>query len=78
MAQIEKYNQGIANQSDEFGKAEKYLYPVESAPFYAVNIDTDAIAFPTPYFTIGGLNVDGITQRVLNEKGEVIKNILEK
>ncbi|RMF16327.1 MAG: FAD-binding protein [Candidatus Dadabacteria bacterium] len=72
---IDTYNAGVHAGKDEWGKNEKYLYPVEKAPFYAINLDVDERTFMTPHFTIGGLRVEDLTQRVLREDGTPIEGL---
>jgi 3-oxo-5alpha-steroid 4-dehydrogenase len=64
---IEEYNKGVASAADACGKARDSLYPIETPPFYAINLDFDNLVFPTPAITLGGLVVDGTTGRVVRE-----------
>ncbi len=72
---IDGYNRAIADGRDPMGKSQDSLHPILKGPFYAVCCDIDTIKFPTPCITLGGLVVDGITQRVKREDGSVIHGL---
>lgn len=68
-ASVDAYNDGVQKGEDQFGKAAEYLHPIRRAPFYGVRCDFDAVQFPTPCITLGGLVVDGLSARVVREDG---------
>lgn len=72
MKSVNEYNSGARSGRDAFLKHAENTRPLENAPYYAIICDHDTIWFPTPTITLGGLRVDGTTQRVLREDGSVI------
>jgi 3-oxo-5alpha-steroid 4-dehydrogenase len=75
IATIDAYNEAAARAKDPLGKSQDSLRPLTRGPFYAVNCDIDTIKFPTPCITLGGLVVDGTTQRVVREDGTPIDGL---
>ena len=74
-AAIATYNADAETGKDAWGKNEKYLQPLTKAPYYAIDLDTDAAVFPTPHFTIGGLKVAGLSQGVVRADGSPIAGL---
>jgi 3-oxo-5alpha-steroid 4-dehydrogenase len=72
---IDEYNRGVAAGRDSCGKAREFLYPIDTPPFYAINLDFDNMRFPTPSMTLGGLVVDGITARVVRDDGTPVRGL---
>jgi len=74
---IRAYNEGIqSGAGDPYHKAEDLCSPVSEAPFYAIDISVkNAMAFPTPGLTLGGLVVDEDTGLGLKENGETIPGL---
>jgi len=74
---IRAYNEGIkSGNGDPFHKAEDLCSPIETAPFYAIDISVkNSMAFPTPGLTLGGLVVDEDTGLVKKESGETIPGL---
>lgn len=70
------YNLGIlGGDGDPGGKAE-YCTPIQDGPFYAIDISIkNAIAFPAPGLSLGGLVVNEETGQLLRGNGEVIENV---
>jgi 3-oxo-5alpha-steroid 4-dehydrogenase len=56
-------------------KPEELLAPIEQPPFAAVPLHLDSFLFPAPCITLGGLDVDGLTQRVRRSDGSVIEGL---
>ncbi len=67
-AAVEKYNQGCASGTDEFGRAKATLVPVNTPPYYAVKV------FPGGPNTWGGPKKNGNCE-VLRADGTVIKRL---
>lgn len=73
---IDTYNQRIeSGQPDEFSKSDKYRERIGSGPFYAVDITVGAKGFPCPSLTLGGLQVDENSGRVLRADGRPIAGL---
>ena len=49
---VARYNEGVANGADEFGKVEEYLVELGSGPYYALEV------VPSIMYTNGGLYVN--------------------
>ena len=64
-ATVEKYNDGMINGSDEFGKAASAESVIEVGPFYA------SLRTPTVHHTMGGVKINTDAQ-VLDAEGNVI------
>ncbi len=68
-AEIDKYNGYCATGVDqEFGKAAEYLFPLESGPYYAFELNVGIFA------TVGGIKVDNDMQ-VLNAQGMPVPHL---
>ncbi len=69
VAEVNRYNELVAEGHDEdFGKDPKYLYPIDTPPFYAIRRRYTISAI------MGGLQVDE-TSCVLNEAGNRIEGL---
>ena len=64
-ATVEKYNEGMVNGSDEFGKATSAESVIEVGPFYA------SLRTPTVHHTMGGVRINSQAQ-VLDADGNAI------
>lgn len=67
-ATVEKYNAGMSNGEDEFGKATSPDSVIETAPFYA------SLRTPTVHHTMGGVQINTDTE-VLDADGNVIEGL---
>ena len=65
---IDKYNEGMKNGKDEFGKATSAESTIEKAPFYA------SIRTTTVHHTMGGVQIDS-DAHVINKDGDVIPGL---
>ncbi len=76
-ATVAAYNRGIqSGAGDPLHKAPMYSLPVKKAPFVAVSISAkNALYFPLPGLTLGGLRVNEETGRVLREDGTEIDGL---
>lgn len=72
-ATVARYNAGVETGEDEMQKSN--LAKLARPPFFAIDCDIATIKFPTPCITLGGLVVDGVTQRVVREGGGVIEGL---
>lgn len=69
LASIEKYNEGCASGSDEFGKDSHFMTPIDTAPFTVGPVETCGLVY-----THGGLDAD-VDARVRDVDGEVIPGL---
>lgn len=76
---IEKYNSMCDAQKDtQFGKHPQLLSALRHPPFYALayNAETKSWLEPmSPFFTLGGLQVDELTGHVLDTQGDRIPGL---
>jgi 3-oxo-5alpha-steroid 4-dehydrogenase len=72
---LDNYNAGVRTGMDEFGKATKYLQPLEEGPFYAIDISISNTRVPCFAITLGGLRVNEITGEVLNDSDQPIEGL---
>ena len=73
---VGRYNSDArAGHPDEFGKAADLVAPIERAPLRAIPVHLDSVLFPAPCITLGGLDVDNLTQEVRREDGSVIAGL---
>ena len=73
---IERYNaDAAAGSGDAMGKGREYLRPVSGGRYTAVACHLDGLLFPAPCITLGGLDVDGATQRVQRPDGSAIAGL---
>ncbi len=72
---VSRYNDGVERGDDEMGKASDCLQRIETPPYYAVDADIDNWKFLSPSISLGGLDVDGQSGRVLREDGTPIPGL---
>ncbi|GAB3103905.1 FAD-binding protein [Aestuariicella hydrocarbonica] len=72
---LETYNAGVHSGEDQFGKAGKYMQPLDQGPFYAIDISISNTRVPCHAITLGGLRVNEGTGEVLNDRGEPISGL---
>jgi 3-oxo-5alpha-steroid 4-dehydrogenase len=73
---IDEYNAAIADgRDDALGKADTMRKPLDTPPYFALNISADNRSFPCPSITLGGLRVDEQTGAVLDARGESIPGL---
>ena len=74
IASVAKWNESCAAGADkELGREEKYLFPIEQAPFY-IEVNENNIMMGNFLVTLGGVYVDG-DQRVLGPDWYPIKGL---
>jgi 3-oxo-5alpha-steroid 4-dehydrogenase len=64
-----------AGRTDALNKAADMRAPLDTPPWYALNISADNKTFPCPTITLGGLRVDEDSGRVLNAEGRPIAGL---
>lgn len=69
-ATIKKYNEGVASGKDEFGRDEETMQPIDTPPYYAVELNPALVA------TTGGAERNEKAQ-VLDWEGNIIPNLYE-
>ena len=70
---IDEYNLGCdRKKDDQFGKQPHLLSRIDTGPFYAIWFDSHGTLWPTPFFTLGGLDVDQQSGQVRGQNGQVI------
>lgn len=72
---LDTYNAGVRSGTDAFGKATKYMQPLDQGPFYAIDISVSNTRVPCFAITLGGLRVNEDTGEVLNAHGESITGL---
>ena len=73
---IDEYNAAIGDKRDDaLGKADAMRRPLDTPPYFALNISADNRSFPCPSITLGGLRVDEATGAVLDRRGEIIPGL---
>ncbi|HZP13617.1 MAG TPA: FAD-binding protein [Nevskiaceae bacterium] len=73
---IDEYNAAIADKrEDALGKADAMRKPLDTPPYFALNISADNRSFPCPSITLGGLKVDETSGAVLDGRGEIIPGL---
>lgn len=74
---VRAYNDGVrSGEGDPAGKGPENSAVLENAPFYAMNLEADnAMYFPLPGLSLGGLVVDEATGEVQNADGEAIEGL---
>lgn len=76
VATVEGYNSAArAGTPDLFGKADGARAPIETAPFYAVDLSHAQKMNPIPGITLGGLRISEDTGAVLRTDGSVIPGL---
>lgn len=71
VTEVAKYNKGLAEDNDEFGKRVEKSLPIIQGPFYAAFKTTKG----TSGISLGGLTVKGLTAEVLDSEGRVITGL---
>ncbi len=67
---VERYSADVrSGATDSLGKAADMCAPLDTAPWYALNISADSKTFPCPSITLGGLRVDETSGAVLTDAG---------
>ncbi len=74
-ATVDEYNRNVQQGHDPLGKSDKSLYPILDGPYYALPVDTFNRKFPAPCISLGGLVVDGLSQRVIGDHGQPIDGL---
>lgn len=73
---VAAYNRAARGEEpDRFGKERDDMQPIETGPFYAMDISITSRFLPLPVITFGGLRVDERTGQVLDEKGQPIAGL---
>ncbi len=73
---ITAYNERAhSGAPDLMGKSKEHTLPLEGGPWYAVDCTIGNAWFPLPCITLGGLTVEGLSGRVLDESGEPIEGL---
>merc|ERR1719443_2433407 len=68
---VEHYNQLCEKGEDtEFGKASKFLAPLRTPPYYAIKFSNTGTLWFTPFLTLGGLQVEFSSGRLLDSAGK--------
>jgi 3-oxo-5alpha-steroid 4-dehydrogenase len=62
-------------EPDELGKADDLRAPLDTAPFYALDIAVTSRTFPCPAITLGGLRVEERSNRVLDAADQPIAGL---
>lgn len=68
VATVEKYNEGMLNGEDEYGKSASADSVIEQGPFYA------SLRTPTVHYTMGGIEINTEAQ-VIDTEGNVIEGL---
>ncbi len=75
-ATIENYNlAATGQQADPLGKADDFLEPLNSGPYYALDVSLDSLTLPCAVITFGGLVLEETTGLVKNESGQPIRGL---
>lgn len=75
-ASVARYNeQAAAGEDADFYKAGEYLRPLLKGPFHAMDISVGNKVFVCPTISLGGLQVEEATGRVLDEQGAPMQNL---
>ena len=70
---IEQYTADAKSGAvDALGKSDDMRVPLDSPPYYALDISADNKTFPCPTITLGGLKVDEHSGAVLNASGQPV------
>ncbi len=73
---VERYTADAkSGVTDALGKADEMRAPLETPPYYALNISADSKTFPCPSITLGGLRVDEVSGAVLNTAGQPVAGL---
>ncbi|MGV0157895.1 FAD-binding protein [Mycobacterium colombiense] len=74
---VDEYNAGIAcGDGDPAYKHPGLCFPIETGPFYSIDISVDSSMFyPIPGLTLGGLVVDELTGEVAKDGGGTVAGL---
>ena len=73
---IDAYNRAArGEQPDRFGKERADMAPLETGPFYAMDISVASRFLPLPVLSFGGLRVEEESGQVLDERGKPIAGL---
>lgn len=73
---IETYNRAArGDEPDPFGKEREDMAPLETGPFYAMDISVDSRFLPLPVISFGGLRVEETSGQVLDGAGRPIPGL---
>ncbi len=64
-----------AGEPDAFGKTAPTQSPLDTPPYYAIDVSVDNRQFPCPAITLGGLRVDESNGLVLDQDGHTIAGL---
>lgn len=65
-----------AGRPDATGKDPAHVAALEHPPFRAIPVHLDSLLFPAPCITLGGLDVDPLTQAVRRPDGSTVEGLL--
>jgi 3-oxo-5alpha-steroid 4-dehydrogenase len=71
----QSYNDAARSGDDPLGKSRDLLQPLDTAPFYALDISVDKRVFPCAALTLGGLLVDETDGRVITANGGTVSGL---
>jgi len=75
-ATVERYNADAAGGGrDSEGKDPKYVRPLTTPPYYAIDVSLASKIFPSPCLTLGGLAVEGLTGAVRSSSGGTVPGL---
>ena len=75
-ATLHRYNEDAGSGTpDLLGKAAHLVEPLVQPPFRAIPVHLDSTLFPAPTITLGGLDVDNLTQAVRRVDGSTIEGL---
>lgn len=73
---LTQYTQDQASSSaDALGKSPEMCAPLDTPPYYALDISADSKTFPCPTITLGGLKVDESSGAVLKADGSPVAGL---
>jgi 3-oxo-5alpha-steroid 4-dehydrogenase len=76
-ATLHRYNDDAGSDTpDLLGKASHLVEPLVRPPFRAIPVHLNSTLFPAPTITLGGLDVDNLTQQVRRVDGSAIEGLL--
>jgi len=75
-ATVRRYNRAACGEEpDSFGKEPVDMRPIDTGPFYAMDISLDSRFLPISTMSVGGLRVDEASGLVLDGGGEPIQGL---
>jgi 3-oxo-5alpha-steroid 4-dehydrogenase len=76
LATVAAYNRAAKGQEpDAFGKEIADMQPIETGPFYAMDISITSRFLPLPVITFGGLRIEERSGQVLDQAGEPVAGL---